>query len=634
VSKQIGSGAYTNTVTGVGTGAISYTSGTPATATVNAATGEVTLVAVGSTVITAVKAATGTHASVTNTYTLTVTALTPSTILFADGAPSKVYGSGLFLNAVTGGVGNGAITYTSGTPATATVNATTGEVTLVASGTTVITATKAQTGTYAAGSSSYTLTVIAASSTIVFADGAPSRTYGSGSYTNTVTGAGTGAISYTSGTPATATVNPSTGAVTLLAAGTTVITAVKAATATHATVNNSYTLTVTAAPSTIVFADGAVVTKIFGSGAYANAVSGDGMGAITYTSGTPSIATVNASTGALSIVSVGNTLITAVKAASATHSTVTNTFTLIVTKAPSSIAFADGAVVTKVFGSGAYTNTVTGAGTGAIAYTSGTPTTATVNASTGAVTFVGAGNTIITAIKAATATHETVTNTYTLTVAMPTVTDIDGNVYTSVLIGNQIWTVENLKTTHFNDGTEIPLVTGNSQWVNLTTPGYCWFNNDNTNKAKYGALYNWFAANTNTLAPAGWHVPTDAEWSTLENYLIANGYNWDGSTTGNKIAKALAAKSDWTVETSSPGQVGYNQQSLNNRSGFSALPSGYRGYAGFFGSQGDNGDFWSTTAIDVDDAWYRGIAWNGENIYKSGPGEGKMCGFSVRLIRD
>jgi formylglycine-generating enzyme required for sulfatase activity len=159
VTRQLGSGAYTNTVSVVGDGAITYSSGTPATATVNAGTGQVTLVALGTTVITASMAATATHSAVSASYTLTVTDKTPSTIVFADGpAVTKVLGSGSYTNTVSG-VGDGAITYTSGTPATATVNANTGEVTLLAVGTTVITANKAATATHAAVSASYTLTV-------------------------------------------------------------------------------------------------------------------------------------------------------------------------------------------------------------------------------------------------------------------------------------------------------------------------------------------------------------------------------------------------------------------------------------------------------------------------------------------
>jgi uncharacterized protein (TIGR02145 family) len=82
--------------------------------------------------------------------------------------------------------------------------------------------------------------------------------------------------------------------------------------------------------------------------------------------------------------------------------------------------------------------------------------------------------------------------------------------------------------------------------------------------SKYGVLYNWFALATGKLAPQGWHVPTDADWDTLHNYLIANGYNWDGTTTGNKIAKSMAAQTDWYTGTTTVGAIGnYLRAPLN-----------------------------------------------------------------------
>jgi uncharacterized protein (TIGR02145 family) len=132
-----------------------------------------------------------------------------------------------------------------------------------------------------------------------------------------------------------------------------------------------------------------------------------------------------------------------------------------------------------------------------------------------------------------------------------TVTDTDGNVYQAVKIGNQIWTVENLRVTRLNDGTAIPLdtstVTWDSLWYNsLTIPAFCYYNNmTNTDSIKkWGALYNWYAVNTGKLAPKGWHVPTDSEWEVMQSYLVINGYNYDGTTdtTNNKIAMALASQ--------------------------------------------------------------------------------------------
>jgi uncharacterized protein (TIGR02145 family) len=212
-----------------------------------------------------------------------------------------------------------------------------------------------------------------------------------------------------------------------------------------------------------------------------------------------------------------------------------------------------------------------------------------------------------------------------------TITDADGNVYHTVTIGTQTWTIENLKTTKYNDSTPIPNVTDNVSWINLSTPGYCWYNNNaSTYKNTYGALYNWYAVNTGKLAPAGWHVSTVAEWDTLQNYLIAHGYNYDNTTTGNKIAKAMAAQTTWsTFDTI--GTIG-NNLSTNNRSGFSAIPAGCRIYNGSFYSIGLNGVWWNATEINASDAYYCYLIYYYGNLFRSS--NVKSSGFSVRLVRD
>jgi uncharacterized protein (TIGR02145 family) len=221
-----------------------------------------------------------------------------------------------------------------------------------------------------------------------------------------------------------------------------------------------------------------------------------------------------------------------------------------------------------------------------------------------------------------------------------TVTDIDGNVYHAIRIWNQIWTVENLRTTKYNDGSDIPLVTDGIAWGNLSTPGYCWYNNDATNKVKYGALYNWYTvnpANPKKIATAGWHVPTDAEWTILEKYLVLNGYNWDGTTDTssttwpyNKIAKSLASKTDWYPSTSS-GAIG-NDLTTNNRSGFSALPGGYRDDGSTFDLQSANGNWWSATEDGASRAYNRYLDYGSDYMDRGNAREG--YGFSVRLLRD
>jgi uncharacterized protein (TIGR02145 family) len=224
------------------------------------------------------------------------------------------------------------------------------------------------------------------------------------------------------------------------------------------------------------------------------------------------------------------------------------------------------------------------------------------------------------------------------------VTDTDGNVYQTVRIGNQVWMVENLRTTKYNDGSAIPYVPNDSAWNNLTSPGYCYFN-DTTNSdfmKKYGALYNWYTVNTRKLAPIGWHVPSDSEWTILENYLNDNGYNWNGTTVGKKIAKSLAAKSDWT-ETATIGSVG-NGLAQNNRSGFAALPGGCRlfitpskyGNASFFYGIHDYGVWWSGTEITGatdSNGFDRDLYCDYDSLYSSN-NLSKSNGYSVRLVKD
>jgi len=221
-----------------------------------------------------------------------------------------------------------------------------------------------------------------------------------------------------------------------------------------------------------------------------------------------------------------------------------------------------------------------------------------------------------------------------------TMSDIDGNVYKTIKIGNQEWMAENLRVTKYNDGVAIPHVTDNAAWSSLTTPGCCYYNNAthaDTIK-KWGALYNWYVVaptNSNKIAPAGWHVPKDSEWTVLEKYLVLNGYNWDGTTDTsdtvyNKIAKAMASKSDW-YEYNGEGAPG-NNPSSNNRSGFSALPGGSRYDDGNFYYQSSHGACWSATENDAYHAYYRTLIYTNESLNRRY--YTKSCGFSVRLLRD
>jgi uncharacterized protein (TIGR02145 family) len=211
-------------------------------------------------------------------------------------------------------------------------------------------------------------------------------------------------------------------------------------------------------------------------------------------------------------------------------------------------------------------------------------------------------------------------------------TDIEGNTYKTIKIGTQTWMAENLKTTKYNDGTSIPQVTDNSAWNRLTSGAYCWYNNDINNKATYGALYNWHAVNTAKLCPEGWHVPSDAEWTELENFLADNGYNYDGTIGGgrDKIAKSMASTTNWR-SSSNTGAIG-NNLSLNNSSGFSGLPGGYRSYDGYFYYVTYGGYWWSATEGSSDTAWSRHLGYDYADVSRSYSDEDG--GFSVRCVRD
>ena len=239
--------------------------------------------------------------------------------------------------------------------------------------------------------------------------------------------------------------------------------------------------------------------------------------------------------------------------------------------------------------------------------------------------------------------------TFTTSTTATIVTDFDGNVYNTVTIGTQVWMKENLKTTHYSNGTAIPLVNTNSTWYALTASdkAYCWYNDDIANKSTYGALYTWAAAMNGAatttanpsgilgVCPTGWHLPSDAEWTQMENYLADNGHNYDGTTGGGgaKIGKSLASTSGW-VSSTTTGDIGnIDYPAYRNKSGFTALPGGYRGGVGAgFGNIGRYGYWRSATDDFAANAWYRSMGYD-----YSGVGRGhfsKENGYSVRCLRD
>ena len=192
-----------------------------------------------------------------------------------------------------------------------------------------------------------------------------------------------------------------------------------------------------------------------------------------------------------------------------------------------------------------------------------------------------------------------------------TMTDIDGNTYKTIQIGSQTWMAENLKTTRFRNGDPIPLVTGNDQWKTLTTAAYCNYDNEEDYSLIYGRLYNGFAVNdSRNLAPQGWHIPGDAEWTTLENSL--GGY----SSAANKLKET--------------GTSHWNNGIGTNESGFTALPGGFRDgtiYGGPFYNLAIVTYLWSNTLSGTTNMYYRSLMFNR-------PFADRHYGMSVRCVKD
>jgi uncharacterized protein (TIGR02145 family) len=198
---------------------------------------------------------------------------------------------------------------------------------------------------------------------------------------------------------------------------------------------------------------------------------------------------------------------------------------------------------------------------------------------------------------------------------------------TQVTICSQVWKTKNLAVTAYSDGTPIPQVTDPTAWANLTTGAWCYYNNDAANNATYGKLYNWYAAAgiydaaslTNAtlrkkLAPTSWHVPTDAEWTTLTTCL------GDESVAGGKMKETGTAH--WT----SPNTY------ATNESGFTGLPGGFRYGNGAFTGIGTYGFWWSSSEYGTTYAWYRYLYYTYGSAFSNS--FNKTYGFSVRCLRD
>jgi uncharacterized protein (TIGR02145 family) len=207
-----------------------------------------------------------------------------------------------------------------------------------------------------------------------------------------------------------------------------------------------------------------------------------------------------------------------------------------------------------------------------------------------------------------------------------TLTDIDDNTYQAIKIGNQWWMAENLKVTHYRNGDAIPNITNNTDWNALSTGAYCEYNDDINNLGTYGRLYNWFAVNdSRNIAPAGWHVPSDAEWKQLEMYLGMSQTEADATgTRGIDVGGKL--KEIGTTHWLDPNT------GATNESGFTGLPGGYRYGNGYYGGIGRYVYYWSATEGYDGGIWDRGLSYNISGVGRYS--DIKQNGNPVRCVKD
>lgn len=203
---------------------------------------------------------------------------------------------------------------------------------------------------------------------------------------------------------------------------------------------------------------------------------------------------------------------------------------------------------------------------------------------------------------------------------LSTVQDIDGNVYNTIQIGTKIWTIENLKTTHFANGDSIPAISNNNDWKTTSSGALCYYDNVSTNVPSYGILYNWYAVeDSRNLCPSGWHVPDENEWYSLINSFGGT------SVAGGKL------KSIYTTPHPEPRWDSPNI-SATNESGFSGIPSGSRNSLGNYSGKGNSGYWWYGNAFNPDQSSYLLLKNNSSSTdiahFK------KTYGLSVRCVKN
>ena len=217
---------------------------------------------------------------------------------------------------------------------------------------------------------------------------------------------------------------------------------------------------------------------------------------------------------------------------------------------------------------------------------------------------------------------------YTLysNVCPSTVVDIDGNIYNTVLIGSQCWMKENLKTTHYKDGTPIQTELNNSAWLIATTGLYADYNNDTSNSVVYGRLYNWYAvADPAGLCPTGWHEPEDWEWNVLVKYI-------DHSADTNCVNCSQSVIAGGRLKEIGLNHWASPNTGATNTSSFSGLPGGYRFTNGAYVDLTNYGYWWCVTSVTPNASYgrYLGFVSSSVDTYL----DNKVLGLSARCIKD
>lgn len=213
------------------------------------------------------------------------------------------------------------------------------------------------------------------------------------------------------------------------------------------------------------------------------------------------------------------------------------------------------------------------------------------------------------------------------------VKDVDGNVYTTLQIGTQKWMLENLKTTHYQNGDNIPFEFDDNDWKNTNKGAICLYDNDPDNISKYGVLYNWYVTHDDRkIAPEGWHVASKEDYVLLNNYLISHGYNYDSSLGDNLIAKSLASTVEWKgsyLRFNTPG----DDLKSNNRSGFNGIPTGYRLSNSSYQQILETACWWSNPKNDVEGEAYIFMINKNDEMPKFSR-VNRNSGFAIRCVKD